>query len=136
MTKYLGIDYGLKHVGLATAEVALATPLQSVNNDPALLSRLSALIAKEGITAVICGLPEGKLAPTIKQFAAELHKLTGLKVILHPETLSTQEALSHLRESGASRAKLHNDHVYAACLILEDYLDLYSSSRACLRRQA
>lgn len=127
MTKYLGIDYGLRHIGLATAETTLATPLISLSVGPDLLSRLTSIIQKEGITSIVCGLPEGKLVPLVKSFATRLHELTNLKVILHPETLSTQEAVAGLRESGASRAKLQNDHVYASCLILEDYLDLKNS---------
>lgn len=129
MSKYLGIDYGLKHIGLATAEVSLATPLISINNDPTLISHLSTLISQEGITHIVCGIPEGKLAPVIAKFATELEKACGVPVTLHPETLSTQEAISLLHAGGAKRAKLENDHVYAACLILEDYLDLYSSSQ-------
>lgn len=129
MSKYLGIDYGLKHIGLATAETILATPLISIQNDQTVISHLTAIILHEGITHIVCGIPEGKLAPIITQFATELGRASGLPVTLHPETLSTQEAIARLHESGAKRTKLQNDHVYAACLILEDYLDLYSSSQ-------
>jgi len=123
MTKYLGIDYGLAHVGLALAESLLSTPLPTLPNDQHLLSRLATLAKAEGITSIICGLPEGKLAPQITQFAKQLGSITGLSVILHLETLSTQEAMQKLQEAGASRAKRKNDHAYAACLILEDYLE-------------
>lgn len=124
MTKYLSIDYGLSHLGLATGEHTLATPLPSLSNDSTIFLRLSSLISQHGITHIICGFPEGQLAPKIRTFAKELHLATGIPVILHPETLSTQEAIAKLRESGASRAKLKDDHSYAACLILEDYLEL------------
>jgi putative transcription antitermination factor YqgF len=124
MSNYLGIDYGLKHLGLATAETTLATPLMSITNDTTIISRLTSIISREGITHVVCGIPEGKLAPIITQFAAKLEQACGIPVVLHPETLSTQEAISLLHEGGAKRAKIQNDHVYAACLILEDYLDL------------
>lgn len=124
MTKYLSIDYGLSHLGLATSEHTLATPLSSLVNDSTLISRLASIVFKEGITHIICGFPEGQLAPKIRTFAKELHLATGIPVICHPETLSTQEAIAKLRESGASRAKLKDDHSYAACLILEDYLEL------------
>jgi len=50
-----------------------------------------------------------------------------IPVVYYPETLSTQEAIAALREGGASRAKLKNDHTYAACLILEDYLEAQQS---------
>ncbi len=127
MSKYLGIDYGTTHIGLATSEHTLATPLSSLHNDQELIPKLTALIQKEGITHLVCGIPEGTLAPQVTQFASLLESSTGLKVELHPETLSTKEAVSGLRAAGASRAKLQNDHAYAACLILEDYLELKNS---------
>lgn len=127
MTKYLGIDYGMSHVGLATSEAVLATPLVSLHNDATLFPRLIACIKQEGITHIICGIPEGSMAIKIMEFAKKLRELSGLEVVLHPETLSTKDAVAGLREAGASRAKLKNDHVYAACLILEDYLELKNS---------
>lgn len=129
MTKYLGIDYGMAHIGLATSEAVLATPLVSYHNNDKLIPRLVELVEKEGITDIICGIPEGKLVPIIKQFVAKLSEATRIPVILHEETLSSQDAISKLVEAGASRAKKKDDHAYAACLILEDYLELTSSSR-------
>jgi len=123
MTKYLGIDYGLAHIGLATAEAVLATPLLSLHNDALTLTRLVEIVKQQQITHIVCGIPEGKLEPIIKQFSKHLADSTGLPVTLHPETLSTKEAVAKLVAVGASRAKKLNDHVYAACLILEDYLE-------------
>ena len=126
MIKYLGIDYGTAHIGLATSEHTLATPLPSIPNGPSIISLLASRIKQEGITHIVCGIPEGKLAPVISDFARQLESVTGLPVTLHQETLSTQEAKSKLREAGASRSKRRDDHAYAACLILEDYLELTS----------
>lgn len=127
MTKYLGIDYGTVHIGLATSEHMLATPLTSLHNDSRLLPALASLIQREGITQIVCGVPEGSLAKPIADFVGKLTHLTGLKVVLHQETLSTHDALAGLRAGNAGRAKLKNDHAYAACLILEDYLELENS---------
>lgn len=123
MTKYLGIDYGAAHIGLATSEHKLATPLPSLPNDPAIVLRLSSIISKHDITHIICGIPEGKLVEQVVLFAQKLRATTHLPVMLHQETLSTQEATHKLKEAGASRAKRRDDHAYAACLILEDYLE-------------
>ena len=123
MIKYLGIDYGQAHVGLAWAESNLATPLLSLPNNKKLLSQIHQIVQKEEIASIICGVPEGKLVKEITKFAQALEVKTGVKVILHPETLSTQEAIIQLRQNGASRKKLRNEHVYAAGLILEDYLE-------------
>lgn len=124
MSKYLGIDYGQAHVGLAWAETNLATPLVSLHNGDELLSQIQQIVQKEGITQIICGIPEGRLAIEVTRFVEALQARVGMKVVLHPETLSTQEAITRLRAGGASRKKLQNDHVYAAALILEDYLEL------------
>lgn len=128
MNKYLCIDYGLVHIGLSTSEHSLATPLPSLRNTPKLLSNLAKIIRSEGVTQIICGIPEGKLAPLITDFSQKLEKLVALPVVLHPETLSSQEAQQKLKEGGSSRAKRKDDHSYAACLILEDYLELTSAA--------
>lgn len=128
MTKYLGIDYGLVHIGLATSEHTLATPLPSMLNTQSLISNLATLILSEGITTIVCGIPEGALAPQVEAFASLLRSATGLPVILHQETLSSQDAKFKLHEAHASLAKKKNDHAYAACLILEDYLELTATS--------
>ncbi|MFH2019160.1 MAG: Holliday junction resolvase RuvX [bacterium] len=129
MSKYLGIDYGLANLGLAIADGPLARPLFSlkVASDAETLTKLTTLIEKHDIETIIIGLPEGKLAPIIKKFAQNLARLTSLSVHLHPETLSTKEAILKLRSLNASKKKLRNDHVYAACLILEDYLETLST---------
>lgn len=124
MTKYLGLDYGLVHIGLATSEHTLATPLPSMHNNESLISNIQALVLSEGITTIVCGIPEGIIAPKVEEFASSLRLATGLPVILHPETLSSQDAKFKLHEAHASLAKKKNDHAYAACLILEDYLDM------------
>ena len=110
-------------MGLALAEVSLATPLVSLPNNQALLEQIQQIVQREGVTKIVCGIPEGRLVKEITQFGQALEDKTGVKVALHPETLSTQEAILRLRESGASRKKLQNEHVYAAALILEDYLE-------------
>lgn len=127
MTKYLGIDYGLAHVGVATSEYTLATPLPSLHNNDKLIDHINELVISEGITTIVCGIPEGMLASKVEIFAEKLRHTTGIPVILHQETLSTQEVKQKLHQIGASRAKKKDDHAYAACLILEDYLELSNS---------
>lgn len=128
MSNYLGIDYGTVHIGLSLAEATLATPLPTLQNDDRLFSSLLSLIKTHQITHIVCGIPEGRLAPTITAFARKLEELSHLPVTLHQETLTTQEAKQKLSSLKTSRAKRKNDHAYAACLILEDYLDLMQSS--------
>lgn len=128
MSTYLGIDYGRVHLGLALAEDRLSTPLAELRNTPALAGELAALVAQHNVSHIVCGLPDGPLEDEVKAFAKTLGDKLGLPVILHPETLTTVEAVSALRATGASKKKLAHDHRYAACLILDDYLDLQSSA--------
>ena len=122
MTNYLGIDYGLAHIGLALAQSSLATPLNQLKNDLNLFSNLNKLISHHMITHIIVGLPSGPIEQDVRSFASQLNRLTNIPVILHDETLSSQEATQKLSEIGASRQKRRNNHSYAATLILEDYL--------------
>ena len=123
MSIYLAIDYGQVHLGLAYADHTLATPLPALKQSPQLFAELRAVLTQYHITHLIIGLPSGRLVPEINAFAARLRAETGLPVTLFDETLSTQEALSQLRASGASRRKRQHEHSYSAALILEDYLE-------------
>ena len=123
--KYLGIDFGLKHVGLAIAEGPLAEPLgeRKYTTLSELFNYLKRLIDEQEINKIVIGLPEGKLAETIKKFGTDLVKLTNLEVIYQDETLSSLEAKSKLLEAGAPQAKRRLDHQAAAAVILQSYLD-------------
>lgn len=125
MTNYLGIDYGRKHLGLALADGPLARPLTTIDfkNTENSISTISQVIASNEIEIVVIGMPGGELDAEINKFGESLSRISNVKVVYHEETLSTKEALSALREAGAKRKKLNNDHVYAACLILEDYIE-------------
>lgn len=121
----LGVDVGTKHFGLALADGPLAIPLPSFQAEslPQAAHRLATLIKKHQVKTVVLGLPEGQLAQTVHLLISDLQPLTAANLLTHPETLSTKEALAKLRSGGAKRRKLKNDHSYAACLILEDYLE-------------
>lgn len=124
MTVYLGLDYGERHIGVALADGPLATPLLSLDMEPdRSLPHLAKLVSDHHIEEIILGLPEGRLEDKIRRFGEELSRLTGKPVIYHEETLLTKEAIRALREAGASKKKLMNDHIYAACVILEDYME-------------
>lgn len=123
MTQYLGIDFGLSHLGLSIAETSLATPLPGIRNDDKTLSHLAALITQYGITHIVLGLPSGPIEPSVRAFASLLESNFNLPIILHDETLTSHDAKRKLVESGASRKKRQHDHSYAAVLILEDYLE-------------
>lgn len=127
--KYLGIDFGLKHVGLALADGPLAEPLGEKNNNQTIFRYLDNLIAGEKIDKVVIGLPEGDLTETIKSFGAKLGQLCGKEIIYQDETLSSHEAKSKLLAAGAPQKKRRLDHQAAAALILQGFLDMMDERR-------
>lgn len=120
---YLGIDFGLKKVGLAISYSGKQATAVGVFSLQEVNQVLTNLIEKENIDKIVIGLPEGKLAKEIQNFAQKLERTSGLEVELVDETLSSKEALTALVASGTSRKKRKKKlDAYAACLILENYL--------------
>ena len=122
---YLGVDFGLTHIGLSSAEGPLAGPLtqKTYHDRKKLLNFLHRLCQDEKIEAIVFGLPEGKLKKTIKDFAVKLCQLTHLPIYYQDETLSTHEAKLKLIQAQAPLKKRRQDHRAAATLILQSFLD-------------
>ena len=123
--KYLGIDFGLKHLGLALADGPLAEPFaeKKYQIETEALKFLNRICQEQNIETIVIGLPEGKLAATVKTFGEQLKKLTNLAIFFQDETLSTIEAKEKLLAANAPRRKRRADHRAAAALILQEYLD-------------
>lgn len=127
--KILGIDFGLRYLGLAISDGYLAEPLTTiqVKNDKEALENLRQICQQEKIEQIILGLPEGPLVEQIHQFAGNLKQATNLPVFFQEEDLSSQEAVRKMIEAGKPRNKRQTDeHMVAACLILQAYLDQQS----------
>ena len=129
--RYLGIDFGLRHVGLALADGPLAEPLgeKKYTMLSELFNYLKRLGEEQEIDKIIIGLPEGKMAETIRKFGTELAELTGREVIYQDETLSSWEAKSKLLAAGVPQKKRRLDHQAAAALILQNFLDMMNDGR-------
>jgi len=123
--RYLGIDFGLRHVGLAIADGPLSEPLgeKKYTVPDKLFNYLKRLCEEQSIDKIVIGLPEGQLAEVIKKFGTNLVSLTNKEVIYQDETLSSQEAKSKLIAAGAPQKKRRLDHRAAAALILQEFLD-------------
>lgn len=123
--KYLGIDFGLRHLGLAMADGPLAEPLgeKKYKTELEAINFLARVCREKSIDSIVMGLPEGRLAKTIKRFAEKLTVTINKPVIFQDETLSTIEAKQKLLAAGVKQKKRRQDHRASAALILEDYLD-------------
>lgn len=119
--KYLGIDYGLRKVGLALGddETNIAAPLEVIENSDDLLVRLATMIEQENIDSVIVGLPPQRQGEVTKEFVQELKKVVKVPVHLEDESYSSAESRRIQQEHGSDV----EEDALAAMLILQGYLD-------------
>lgn len=127
MTKrYLGVDYGSRRVGLATADDAgrLATPLKTIS--PA---ELVGVITGEGpFAAVVVGLPrslDGADTPqtlAVRRFTDDVLGRLDIEVVFQDEAGTSGVAEDRLQEAGRPYTREQID-AEAAAIILQDYLD-------------
>ncbi|MBQ6231013.1 MAG: Holliday junction resolvase RuvX [Eubacterium sp.] len=135
--RYMGLDYGTKTVGVALSDELLITaqPFETIVREKAnklrkTLARIEEIIAAEGVTGIVLGLPKnmnntlGERAEATEEFREMLERRTGLPVILVDERLTTVEADRILEETGVAQSgrKEHIDKM-AAAIILQTYLD-------------
>lgn len=122
--KYLGIDFGLRRIGLATSEGNLASPLKiiKVKGFKGAVEKIIQETQEGDFDKIIVGLSEGKMGETISGFVNALKK-QGLDVETTDETLSTHQAISQMVESNVPKAKRQRSDATAATIILQDWLD-------------
>lgn len=123
--KYLGIDYGLKRLGLAVLDDAhgFAFPLSVVDNSEDLILVLYKICQENNIGEIVVGesknfnQDQNEIMKAVTPFVEKLKIEIGLPVHLHPEFLTSMEA-ERLQGSNSM-----ND-ASAASLILKSYFDL------------
>jgi putative Holliday junction resolvase len=131
--KRLGVDFGLKRIGLAVSDpvtgLVFPRPALVRTDNERTFATLVDLVRREAIGEIVVGLPymlDGEESLTTRQarnFADKLAKATGLPVCFADETLTSAEAESRLKEAGISGKKLKTAlDSQAAVLILESYL--------------
>lgn len=137
----LGIDYGLRRVGLALSDATgtLASPWRMMER-PVSETETVRLIAEEvrrlageddGLRAVVVGWPrrlDGSpttQTPIVEAFARALGDTLEIAVVLQDERLSSHEADTRLAERGHRdwRVRKKKLDAAAAAIILQDYLD-------------
>lgn len=120
--KYLGVDFGLRRIGLARSQGTLAAPWKVIEglNFNDLLQKLQK--EASSFDKIIVGLPEGKMGKSVKTLV-RLLKASGFEVAEADETLSSQMASSRMIELNIPRKKRAVNDAYSAALILQNYLD-------------
>lgn len=122
--KFLGIDYGTKRIGIATADdgAGIAFPKSVIPNDNKILDVLEELIKEEEIEKIVIGesknyrMEDNEIMTDILDLKKILETKLDMDVILHPEFLTSAQAKS----MGASDEMLDAS---AAAVILQSYLE-------------
>jgi len=122
--KYLGVDWGLKKIGLAVSEGDIASPLgvleiKSLKDG---VEKIIKVCKKEEIHLAVLGKPGGNIGKKVEK-AVKILKKSGLKIETADETLSTQKAKTAMIGLGFSQKARREDNAMAAAIILQDYLD-------------
>ena len=131
--RYLAIDYGQKHTGLAICDAGemIASPLTVLTVGPGdLIPKITNVIERENVEAIVLGLPlnmddtVGYQAKRVHNFAERMRQHIDIPIHLHDERLSSFDAEKKLAGLGLTRKKKkkHLDAV-AAASILQSFLD-------------
>ncbi|MCR4305844.1 MAG: Holliday junction resolvase RuvX [Candidatus Daviesbacteria bacterium] len=122
--KYLGVDFGLRRIGLAISEGELASPWQilEVRGFQDAVEKTVKIIKEGEFDKIVVGLPEGKMGKNVVGFVKALKK-GGFEVETFEETLSSKKALESMIEQGVRQKKRRHEDAYSAAGILQNYLD-------------
>jgi len=130
--RYLAIDYGTKRTGLAVCDQAetIASPLAVIQEKKQLLKKITEVVEKEKIDAVILGLPlnmdgsEGAQTKLVLKFGRQLQNCLKIPVLLQDERLSSFSAEEKLTSTGFTRGKRKKRiDAVAAAEILQSFLE-------------
>jgi putative Holliday junction resolvase len=127
----IGIDFGLKRIGLAEAPGVgdMTFPLDVLENQEGIIDRIAAIAREKGADALVVGMPfhmdgqESDMAGHARTFGHRLAESTGLPVHYVDERLTSSESTQRLRDAGLSEKEQRGKKdAVAAQVILETYL--------------
>lgn len=133
--RILGVDYGLKRIGVAIGEtdvkMAFAREAVSAYGAPVKDAQAIAGFARNELCEmIVIGLPlhlsggDSKQAKITKEFGNELEK-TGMKISYWDERYTTSQAEQNLEYMNKDKRKKFADSE-AARIILQEFLDNYN----------
>jgi putative Holliday junction resolvase len=126
--RYLGIDFGLKKIGLSLGDdqTKMALPIETIKNSEQVFYSLSDLIEQENIGAVVVGVPvqsdtsfNSAQFDITNEFINNLEKAINLPVYRVDERYTTSESKRLIKEFGAQAS----EDSLSAMLILQAYFD-------------
>ena len=138
MNRYLGIDFGLKKIGVSISDplkiIAQDYCVIEINDESSHFYELINIIKKNNVEKIILGLPinmdgtEGIQAYETREFGNELikkmkHNNLCVKIIFNDERLSTKRAKEIMHTLDIKDAKKNGLDSKSASVILQDFLD-------------
>jgi putative holliday junction resolvase len=122
--KYLGIDFGLKRIGIAVSDDTgkMAFPYAVILNSKNTLDEIGEIIKKENVDELVMGESKdfagepNEIMAAIKIFTKTLEEKTKLKIYFEPEFMTSAQA-----EQIQGKNEMHD--ASAAAIILQSYLD-------------
>jgi putative Holliday junction resolvase len=138
MTRYLGLDLGSVTCGVSESDTGfIARTVETIRFRPddynEAMDKILLLIEREKPDLIVMGYPlmlnddEGPRAQLCREFAEELEKECGIRVVLQDERFTTKAAESILLEADVSRKKRKKKiDQLAAVQILQTWLDSHS----------
>jgi len=130
--RYLAIDYGSKHTGLALCDrdETIASPLAVIEGQKELLKKIADVVETEKVEAIVLGLPlnmddsQGSQAKLVFQFAEQLKKVLDVPIHFQDERLSSFSAEEKLASVEFTRGKKRKRiDAVAAAEILKAFLE-------------
>ena len=137
MTRYLGIDFGQKRIGLAISDEngQIAFPLCVLENcgQRRVAVEISRIVTERKVGALVLGLPlnldgsKGIAVENVEKFTDILKQYISIPVEFWDERLSTKIAERAMIEGGLSRMRRKQSIDQAtAQIILQSYLDAHA----------
>ncbi len=124
--RLLGIDYGLRKIGLAISEGQFARPFCVIrlSEKSRALRKIAKIVQEQNIKKIVIGISEGKMAKLSKEFGKMLSKKLKIEVNYVDETLSTSDAQDFAIQAHIPQRKRRRlEDAYSAALILQRYLE-------------
>lgn len=139
MARIIGVDYGLKRVGIAVTDPLqmIASGMKTVVSHEA-LDFLINYVAKEEVECIVIGMPvqlnnkDSEMLVYIKQFATALkRKLPEMRIEFMDERFTSKIAQRAMIQGGmkkSERRKKENIDKISAALILQSFLEKEKNS--------
>ena len=128
--KILGVDYGVKRIGIAVSDEnsVFAFPYAILLNDGKVFLELGNIIKKEEIGKIVVGDPgDNSIAGEVREFVKKLEQEFSLPVIMEKEFMTSMHVSQASGKKPTARLEKQDRGPKrddsAAALILQRYLD-------------